>query len=67
MLLQIGVSLIQAYVFTILSCTYIKDSIYLHLDSKQNTPLYFNNKNIFKHSNKIFIREYSSTSISNIS
>jgi F-type H+-transporting ATPase subunit a len=30
MLLEIGVSLIQAYVFTILTCTYIKDSIELH-------------------------------------
>ena len=30
MLLEIGVSFIQAYVFTILTCSYIKDSIELH-------------------------------------
>ena len=30
MLLEVGVSFIQAYVFTILTCSYIKDSIELH-------------------------------------
>ena len=30
MLLEIGVSFIQAYVFTILTCSYIKDAIELH-------------------------------------
>lgn len=30
LLLEIGVSVIQAYVFTILMTTYIKDSLYLH-------------------------------------
>ena len=30
MTLELAVSLIQAYVFTILTCSYIKDSINLH-------------------------------------
>lgn len=29
-LLEIGVALIQAYVFTILTCSYIKDAVELH-------------------------------------
>ena len=30
MILELAVSVIQAYVFTILTCSYIKDSINLH-------------------------------------
>ena len=30
MILELAVSVIQAYVFTILTCSYIKDVIYLH-------------------------------------
>ena len=28
--LELAVSFIQAYVFTILTCSYIKDAVYLH-------------------------------------
>jgi F-type H+-transporting ATPase subunit a len=30
MLLELGVAMIQAYVFTILTCIYINDAIHLH-------------------------------------
>ena len=38
MLLEVGVAFIQAYVFTILTCSYIKDAVELHSDDKSNKP-----------------------------